>query len=57
MQRIVDFIKEKGRITDLEIETLLGLKKTRAFTIAKRMRDMGLIEAVGRGDGKVYVLR
>lgn len=57
MQRIVDFIKEKGRITDLEIETLLGLKKTRAFTIAKRMRDMGLIEAVGRGDGKVYVLK
>lgn len=57
MQRIVDFIKEKGWITDLEIETLLGLKKTRAFTIAKRMRDMGLIEAVGRGDGKVYVLR
>ena len=57
MQRIVDFIKEKGRITDLEIETLLGLKKTRAFTIAKRMRDMGLIESVGRGDGKVYVLK
>lgn len=57
MQRIVDFINEKGKITDPEIEALLGLKKTRAFTIAKRMRDMGLIESVGRGDGKVYVLR
>ena len=57
MQRIVDFINEKGKITDPEIEALLGLKKTRAFTIAKRMRDMGLIEAVGRGDGKVYVLK
>lgn len=57
MQRIVDFINEKGKITDSEIEALLGLKKTRAFTIAKRMRDMGLIESVGRGDGKVYVLK
>lgn len=57
MQRIVDFINEKGKITDPEIEALLGLKKTRAFTIAKRMRDMGLIESVGRGDGKIYVLR
>lgn len=57
MQRIVDFINEKGKITDSEIEALLGLKKTRAFTIAKRMRDMGLLESVGRGDGKVYVLK
>lgn len=57
MQRIVDFINEKGKITDSEIEALLGLKKTRAFTIAKRMRDMGLIESVGRGGGKVYVLK
>lgn len=57
MQRIVDFINEKGKITDSEVEALLGLKKTRAFTIAKRMRDMGLIESVGRGDGKVYVLK
>lgn len=57
MQRIVDFINEKGKITDSEIEALLGLKKTRAFTIAKRMRDMGLIESVGRGNGKVYVLK
>ena len=57
MQKVLDFIKANGRITDHEIENLLGLKKTRAFTVAKRMRDMGLIEAVGRGDGKIYVLR
>ena len=57
MQKVLDFIRANGRITDQEIENLLGLKKTRAFTVAKRMRDMGLIEAVGRGDGKVYVIR
>ena len=51
-----DFIEEHGGISDREIEALLGLKKTRAFTVAKQMRDEGLIQAVGRGDNKKYIL-
>jgi len=39
----------------MQIQTLLGLKKTRAFNLAKQMRDEGLIEVVGRGKEKVYV--
>ena len=57
MQKILDFIKENGQITEKEISNLLGLKKTRTFTVAKQMRDMGLIEAVGRGDDKRYVTK
>lgn len=55
MQRILDYIEENGKITDLEIQELLGLKKTRAFTLAKQMRDQGLIIVVGRGSEKKYM--
>ena len=55
MQKILDYIDENETITDQEIQALLGLKKTRAFTLAKQMRDMGLITVVGRGDTKVYL--
>lgn len=57
MQKVLAVMEKNGRITDSEIEKLLGIKKTRAFTVAKRMRDMDLIKVVGRGDGKVYVLK
>lgn len=55
MQKILDYIDENGKITDLEIQELLGLKKTRAFTLAKQMRDERQIKVIGRGSQKVYV--
>ena len=56
MQKILDYIKASGQITDREIGELLNLKKTRAFTVAKQMRDLGLIQTVGRGEEKKYIL-
>ncbi len=56
MREILDFIRENGQITETEIGELLGLKKTRAFTVAKQMRDLGLIKVVGRGESKKYIL-
>ena len=55
MTKILHYIAEHGQITDEEISRLLGLKKTRTFTVAKQMRDLGLILAVGRGKEKRYV--
>ena len=55
MQKILDYIEENGQITELEIQGLLGLKKTRAFILAKQMRDEGLIRVEGRGDSKRYL--
>ena len=55
MQKILDYIEENGQITELEIQELLGLKKTRAFILAKQMRDEGLIRVEGRGDSKRYL--
>lgn len=57
MQKVLDFIKANGQITEKEISDLLGLKKTRTFTVAKQMRDLGLIKVVGRGDSKKYLLK
>ena len=55
MQKILDYIEEYGQITDQKIQELLGLKKTRAFILAKQMREAGLIRAEGRGSEKKYL--
>ena len=55
-QDILNYIKENGGITDLQIQELLDLKKTRAFNLAKQMREMELITSIGRGSEKKYVL-
>ena len=56
MQKILDYIQEHGQINDEEIQSLLDLKKTRAYTLTKQMREMGLIEAEGRGKEKKYIV-
>ena len=54
MRKILDYIDENGQITDREIQDLLNLKKNCAFTLAKQMRDGGVIQVVGRGSEKKY---
>jgi ATP-dependent DNA helicase RecG len=57
MREILDFIKENGQITEPEIQNLLNVKTTRAYNIAKEMRRLDLIDVVGRGKAKRYVLK
>lgn len=57
MQKVLDYISEHGQITEKEMSDMLGLKKTRTFTVAKQMRALGLIDVVGRGEGKRYILK
>ncbi|MBR4813738.1 MAG: transcriptional regulator, partial [Lachnospiraceae bacterium] len=54
MRRVLAYIDEYGQITDEEIQRLLSLKKTRAFTIAKRLREFGMIVVEGRGEERRY---
>lgn len=56
MQAILDYIRGNGSITDVKIQELLGLKKTRTFNLAKQMREMGIIKAIGRGIDKIYII-
>lgn len=57
MQKVLDYISEHGQITEKEMSDMLGLKKTRTFTVAKQMRALGLIDVIGRGEGKRYILK
>ena len=54
MQTVLDFIEENGQITDSEVQELLEIKSTRAYTLMKKMEKDGLIVIVGRGSNKKY---
>lgn len=55
MQTVLDFIEENGQITDSEVQELLDIKNTRAYTLMKQMEKDGLIVIVGRGSSKKYL--
>jgi ATP-dependent DNA helicase RecG len=55
MRKVLDYITEHGQITDEEVQSLLGIKKTRAFDLVKKMREMGLVQKRGRGAEKRYL--
>ena len=57
MQKVLSFISDHGQITDAEVQSLLGIKKTRAFTLIKQMREMGLVQLLGRGEEKRYTAK
>lgn len=57
MQQILSYIKENGQIKENEISSMLNIKKTRTYTIAKEMRDLNLIQVIGRGDSKYYIIK
>lgn len=56
-EQILDFISHNGQITEAGIMELLGVKRTRAYTIAKQMCNENLIVAVGRGANKKYLVQ
>ncbi len=57
MEQVVDYVVMHGQVTEEELQELLGVKKTRAYVLAKQMCEMGVLQAVGRGSYKCYVLR
>ena len=56
METLLTYLKEYKEITDLEVQNLLNIKKTRSYMITKEMKDLGLIEILGRGDNRKYCL-
>lgn len=57
MQKVLSFISEHGQITNDEVQSLLGIKKTRAFNLIKQMRNMELVQVLGRGEEKRYTVK
>lgn len=56
-QIIVDYIKKNGFITDDEIQSILGIKKSRAYLITKAMKDKNILVTHGRGNEKKHCLK
>ena len=54
---VVDYLKEHDEMTEKKLQELLGVKRTRAYTIARQMEEAGIICIFGRGDRKVYRLK
>jgi len=56
MQEVIDYLRQKGSLSEEELSNLLKVKRTRAYLVAKQMSEMGLINIEGRGKDKKYVL-
>lgn len=57
MQTVIDYLNENGEMTDNTMQELLDIKKTRAYLLARQMSEKGLINIVGRGAAKKYILK
>ena len=55
-QAIVNHLGEHKEMTEIDVQKLLGVKKTRAFNIIKELKDEGIISVIGRGDDKRIAL-
>ena len=56
MKRVAEYLKLHGEMTGDELQEFLHVKKTRAYVLAKEMRDRGIIEVTGRGPDRKYRL-
>lgn len=52
----MDFVNENREVTEADIQSLLKVKRTGAYEIAKSLSDMGLLRVFGRGVNKKYLL-
>ena len=54
--QVFNYLAAHGEMTELDVQKLLDVKKTRAFNIIKGLREMRLVETVGKGADKKIVL-
>lgn len=55
-ETVIRYLKTNGEISDSQLRELLGIKKTRAYTLEKQMCDAKIIRAEGRGENKRFFL-
>ncbi len=55
-KKIVEFIMENGKITNKEVQQLLGVKDSRALKILKELVEMDIIIKQGKLKGSYYVI-
>ena len=52
MRLLLDYLSEHGEVTEQKAQELLGVKRTRAYTLTKQMAELGLLKIIGRGKNK-----
>ena len=57
MQSVLDYLEEHGTIADAALPDFLGVKRTRAYLVARQMLEFGLLQSSGRGKTKKYFRR
>lgn len=56
-QTVIDYLKGHGSMTEEKLQELLGIKRTRAYTLYKTMEKEGFITVLGKGSDKKIVLK
>ena len=56
-EMLVSYLKQNGSITDDEMQSLLDVKKSRAYSIIKSMKEKGIIVTSGRGSDRKHYLK
>lgn len=54
MEKVLAYLDRYGEMTDEELQELLDIKRTRSYTLARRMCEENLIDSYGRGKDKVF---
>ena len=54
-EMIMESVNQNGSITRNEVEELLKVKQTRAYTILKKLCDAGELQAVSEGKNTKYI--
>ena len=56
-KKIIQYIEEKGLITNKEVRNLLNVKDSRALKILREMVEAGILEKEGELRGSRYKLK
>lgn len=54
--KIVEFVLVNSKISNKEVQELLGVKDSRALKILKELVDIGVLVKIGKLKGSYYIL-
>lgn len=51
---VLDYLSVHGDMSEEDVETLLGIKRTRVYLLTRQMSERRLFEIIGRDAGKRF---
>lgn len=56
-KKIIEFILKNGKVTNKDVQQLLGVKDSRALKLLKELVEMGVIVKQGKLKGSYYTIK